>query len=52
MKYIIITLLLLAGCESVPEDKGSELYHLLYVEDTLAYKSVTKEDYLPPKEFN
>ena len=45
-------LLLIGGCKSVPEDKGSELHHLLYVEDTFAYKSITKEDYLPPKEFN
>ena len=52
MKYIIITLLLLGGCKSVPEDKGGELHYLLYFEDTFAYKSITKEDYLPPKEFN
>jgi hypothetical protein len=58
MKYIIIPMLFLVGCASsekepeVPEwwDKR---FDLLYreVDNTLAYKSVTKEDY-EIKEYN
>ncbi|MBC8395315.1 MAG: hypothetical protein H8E05_01340 [Bacteroidetes bacterium] len=50
-KYIIVALLLLSGCSSVEKDTSEE-HHLLHVSDYLAYKSITKEDYFPPKEFN
>jgi hypothetical protein len=54
MKSIIIIVLLFSGgCMSMPEDRGEgEEFHLLHSEELLAQKSVTKEDYFPPKEFN
>ena len=58
MKYIIIILSLFAvGCKCVqcnePEFKPlppEKLHDLLHVSENYAYKSVTKKDYLPPKE--